>query len=35
MKYSLQNTQEQFNKGKNLKYLFFWVHTPNNDGSIG
>ncbi|EZH73226.1 hypothetical protein ATO12_19675 [Aquimarina atlantica] len=35
MKYNLQNIQEQFNKGKKLKYLFFWGHTPNKDGSIG
>ncbi len=35
MKYSLQNTQEQFNKGKSIKYLFFWGHTRNKDGSIG
>ncbi|KZS42431.1 hypothetical protein AWE51_03030 [Aquimarina aggregata] len=35
MKYSLQNTKERFNKGKSLKYLFFWGHTPNKDGSIG
>ncbi|MEW7278858.1 NADAR family protein [Aquimarina sp. 2201CG1-2-11] len=35
MKYSLQHTQEQFNKGKSIKYLFFWGHTPNKDGSIG
>ncbi|SEL84266.1 hypothetical protein SAMN04487910_3440 [Aquimarina amphilecti] len=35
MKYTLQNIQEQFNKGKSLKYLFFWGHTPNKDGSIG
>ena len=35
MKYTLQHIQEQFNKGKSLKYLFFWGHTPNKDGSIG
>ncbi|MEW7291737.1 NADAR family protein [Aquimarina sp. 2304DJ70-9] len=35
MKYTLQNIQEQFNKGKSLKYLFFWGHTPNKDGNIG
>ncbi|GAA0727044.1 NADAR domain-containing protein [Aquimarina litoralis] len=35
MKYTIQNIQEQFNKGKSLKYLFFWGHTPNKDGSIG
>ncbi|WP_299184447.1 NADAR family protein [uncultured Aquimarina sp.] len=34
MKYTLQNIQEEFNKGKSLKYLFFWGHTPNKDGSI-
>ncbi len=35
MRYTLQNIQEQFNKGKSIKYLFFWGHTPNKDGSIG
>ncbi|WP_366888779.1 hypothetical protein [uncultured Aquimarina sp.] len=35
MKYTLQYIQEQFNRGKSLKYLFFWGHTPNKDGSIG
>ncbi|WP_108869187.1 NADAR family protein [Aquimarina aquimarini] len=35
MKYTLQGIQEQFNKGKSIKYLFFWGHTPNKDGSIG
>ncbi|WP_298313109.1 NADAR family protein [uncultured Aquimarina sp.] len=35
MKYTLQHIQEQFNKGKSLKYLFFWGHTPNKDESIG
>lgn len=35
MKYTIQNTQELFNKGKSLKYFFFWGHTPNKDGSIG
>ncbi len=35
MKYTLQHVQEQFNIGKSLKYLFFWGHTPNKDGSVG
>lgn len=35
MIYSLQHTQELFNKGKKLKYLFFWGHTPNKDGNVG
>jgi len=35
MKYTLKNIQEQFNRGESIKWLFFWGHTPNKDGSIG
>lgn len=35
MKYNLENTKELFSKGKKLKFLFFWGHTPNKDGSVG
>ena len=35
MKYSLQKIKEEFNSDKSIKYLFFWGHTPNKDGSIG
>lgn len=35
MKYNLEQLQSQFNKGESIKYLFFWGHTPNKDGSIG
>lgn len=34
MKYSLDNLQEDFKKGKRIKYLFFWGHQPSRDGSI-
>ncbi|WP_103068219.1 NADAR family protein [Aquimarina sediminis] len=35
MKYSRTKIELQFNQGKSIKYLFFWGHTPNKDGSIG
>ncbi len=35
MKYTRQQIETIFNTGKKLKYLFFWGHTPNKDGSIG
>ncbi|WP_317041734.1 hypothetical protein [Tenacibaculum agarivorans] len=35
MKYSNVMIQERFNKGETLKFLFFWGHQPNKDGSIG
>ncbi len=35
MKYTRTHIEETFNKGKRLKYLFFWGHSPNKDGSIG
>lgn len=34
MKYSLEVTKEQFAKNENLKFLFFWGHTPSKDGSV-
>ncbi len=32
MKYTIQSIQDT---GKKLKFLFFWGHQPNKDGSIG
>lgn len=34
MKYSLESLQKDFQKGKKIKYLFFWGHQPSKDGSI-
>ncbi|ADL51188.1 NADAR family protein [Clostridium cellulovorans] len=34
LKDSLDNLKEDFQKGKNIKYLFFWGHQPSKDGSI-
>jgi ribA/ribD-fused uncharacterized protein len=34
-KYTLKNLIESFESGQNLKYLFFWGHQANKDGSIG
>ncbi len=34
MKYSLDSLQDDFKKGKRIKYLFFWGHQPSADGSI-
>lgn len=34
MKYSLDSLQKDFQKGKRIKYLFFWGHQPSKDGSI-
>lgn len=34
IKYSLDNLKEDFQKGKRIKYLFFWGHQPSKDGSI-
>lgn len=33
MKYTLDNLKERFDKGEELKYLFFWGHTQK-DGEI-
>jgi ribA/ribD-fused uncharacterized protein len=35
MKYNNQIIQTQFNQGDALKFLFFWGHQPNKDGSVG
>lgn len=35
MKYSNPIIQTQFNQGEALKFLFFWGHQPNRDGSVG
>ena len=32
--YNLKELQSDFQKGKKLKYLFFWGHQPSKDGSI-
>ncbi|WP_299677938.1 NADAR family protein [uncultured Tenacibaculum sp.] len=34
MKYSNTTIQERYNTGEHLKYIFFWGHQPNKDGSI-
>lgn len=33
--YNLETLCKEVNKGRKLKYLFFWGHTPNKDGTIG
>lgn len=33
--YNLNWLISQYNDGVKLKYLYFWGHTPNRDGSIG
>ncbi len=35
MKYSLSILKEKVEEGQQPKYLFFWGHQPNKDGSIG
>ncbi len=35
MKYHLAQTLARHDAGECLKYLFFWGHQPNKDGSIG
>ncbi len=35
MKYSNQTIKESFNREEKLKFLFFWGHQPNKDGSVG
>jgi len=35
MNYSREKLENRYNKGEVLKYIFFWGHTPNKDGSIG
>lgn len=34
MKHTLQHIQYEFNSKQQLKFLFFWGHTPSKDGSI-
>lgn len=35
MKYSIHTIKEAFDTGKqDLKYVFFWGHTPSKDGSV-
>ncbi len=34
MKYSIEDLKKDFQKGKSIKYLFFWGHQPSHDGSI-
>ncbi|GAA3594343.1 NADAR family protein [Flavivirga amylovorans] len=34
MKYSRQQLITEFKRKNRIKYLFFWGHTPNKDGSI-
>lgn len=35
MKYSREKLEKKYNEGEKLKYVFFWGHTPNKNGSIG
>lgn len=35
MKYNLDWLIDKYEKEEKVKYLFFWGHTPNKDGSIG
>jgi len=35
MKYDIDWVKEKFDTEQRLKYLFFWGHRPNKDGSIG
>ncbi|MDE6101673.1 MAG: NADAR family protein [Ruminococcus sp.] len=34
MKYSREIIEENFRKNENLKYIFFWGHTPSADGTV-
>ncbi len=34
MKYSLEQTKIDFDKGEKQKFLFFWGHQPSKDGSV-
>jgi hypothetical protein len=34
MKYSVDYVIDKINKGDNLKYIFFWGHTPNKYGTV-
>ncbi len=35
MKYNREKLISDFQEKKRIKYLFFWGHTPNKDGSVG
>lgn len=35
MKYSMAWLLEQHERGEKLKYVFFWGHQPQKDGSVG
>ena len=35
MKYDLNWIKARFDSGERIKYIFFWGHQPNRDGSIG
>ncbi len=35
MKYNRERIIIDFKQKKRIKYLFFWGHTPNKDGSVG
>ena len=35
MKYSNRTIQDKYNHEENLRFLFFWGHQPNKDGSAG
>ena len=35
MNYNLDWIKEKYDTNESLKYLFFWGHRPNKDGSIG
>lgn len=34
MNYSLEKIIEQFDQEEKMKFVFFWGHTPNPDGSV-
>ena len=34
MKYSVSILKDKFNKKEKMKYIFFYGHTPSQDGSI-
>ncbi|GAB1856230.1 NADAR family protein [Flavobacteriaceae bacterium MHTCC 0001] len=35
MKYNKEQLIKKYEQKENIKYLFFWGHTPGKDGSIG
>lgn len=35
MQYNIDWVEKRFDSGQKNKYLFFWGHRPNRDGSIG